>query len=103
STFPSNEQLPRVDVLLLTRSDGRAVGKQTSDQQCFQEAELVLVDTDGIRDVQIERAHLHILDTVLAQRDQGPVLCGLPRLRSYCAVVLVLDLQDIGVELTVLA
>ncbi len=73
------------------------------DEQRLDEAQLALVDADGIGAVQVERAHLDVLDAALGQRDERTALARLARLRPDRAVVLVLDLQHVGVELPVVA
>src|SRR5262249_17607465 len=68
-------------------------------QQRLEEAEVILIDADGIGEVQVERAYFDVLDAAQAQRAERSMMRRLARLRPNRAVVLVLDLQDVRVEL----
>src|SRR5690606_32597886 len=96
-------EIARVDLALLRRFYRRARREQAIEQQRLHEAQLGLVDPNGIGRREIERAHLDVVDAVLAQRHDGPRVAGLRGLRPDRAVVLVLDLQNVGVQLPVFA
>ena len=92
-----------VEFLLLGALDRRAVLEYAQGREGLQEAHLVLVDADRIEDAHVERAHLDVLDARPAQRPGRPLARPGGPLRADEAVVLVLDLQHVGVQLPPLA
>ena len=62
-----------------------------------------MVHSDRVGGAQVERAHLDVVDAAFGERDERPGLARFARLRANRAVVLVLDLQDVRVELAVVA
>src|SRR5690606_32462251 len=96
-------EVARVDLALLVGVDRRAFGEQTVEEQKLDEGQRVPVDADRVGRAEIERADLDVLDAAAAQRDGRAIGRALARLRANLRVVLVLDLQDVRVQLPILA
>src|SRR5690606_3178114 len=96
-------EIARIDLALLVGVDRRAFGEQTVEEQQLEERQRVPVDADRVGRAEIERADLDVLHAAAAQRDRRALGPALPRLRANLRVVLVLDLQDVRVQLPILA
>ena len=97
------QQVVLVGLLLRGRVERLAAADQAQRQEGFHEMHLVRAHTGGLEDADVERAHLDVLDAAARQRPRRGLAGAQRVLRTDAAVVLVLDLQDAGVELAVLA
>ena len=88
----------RVERLLLAAPMGSAL-QHAQREEGLEKAQLVLIDAHRIERAHVERAHLDVFDAGAPQRLGGPLAGARDALGPDEAVVLVLDLQDIGVEL----
>src|SRR5205807_425337 len=84
-------------------ADRRTLLHEAEREERLEEAQLVLVDAHRVEGADVERAHFHVLHPGAAQRLGGALAGASHTLRPDEAVVLVLDLQDVGVELPVFA
>ena len=100
---PCDGDVIGVEHVLFRDVDGRRILHQAQRQEHLEEAQLVLVDAHRVEGAHVERAHLDVFDAGTAQRLGRPLAGARHALRPDEAVVLVLDLQDVGVELPVLA
>src|SRR5439155_5108444 len=96
-------QLVAPDGLDLLPRVGRAFGQEAMQEKDVQEPHRVRGDADGREGIEVHRAHLYVLDPALAQRVQRPLARADDALRPDGAVELVLDLQEAGRELAVVA
>ncbi len=92
-----------VEQALLRIPDRRALLEQAQGKESFQKAQLVLIHADRIESADIQRADLDVFHTGPEQGFRGPLARACHALRADEAVVLVFDLQDVGVELAILA
>ena len=92
-----------IELRLFGRIDLRARGQRAQCGKGLEKAQLVLVDADRIQRADVQRPHLHVLDAGPAQSLGRPFPGAGDPLRANERVVLVLDLQDVGVELPPLA
>src|ERR1700733_8231633 len=86
---------------LFPDADRRAFSQHAQSEEGFEKPQLVLIDADGIERAYIQRAHFHILDPGAVQRLGGALARARDALGANITVVLVLDLQDIGIELLI--
>ena len=85
-------------VALLVRNPG-ALGEQAPEQEGIQEAHLRLVDPQRQKRVQIEAAHLDILDATRFQGLGRRLVVPCHSLGANVAVIFVLDLQNLDMQL----
>ena len=57
-----DDEVAPIDLGLLRRVDRRAIREQAIQQQRLDEAQLPLIDADGIGETQIERTNLDVFD-----------------------------------------
>src|SRR5690606_33713267 len=88
-----------VDGLLFRAADGWARLQQAQRREGLEEAHLVAVHAHGIGGRAVQRPHLDVLDAAPAQRAARALARARHALGTDGAVVLVLDLQPVGVEL----
>ncbi|MQM39755.1 hypothetical protein KBTX_03787 [wastewater metagenome] len=94
-----HQSLVVVDPSLLVGVDGGAVLEQAEQQQRLHEQQLGHVHTHGLERVEVQCPDLDVLHAGAAQCRGGALAGVRHRLRANEAVVLVLDLEDVGVEL----
>jgi hypothetical protein len=70
---------------------------QTQRDECLQKAQLVLIHTDRVEGADIKGANLHVLHAGTPQRLGRALARARHALGPNEAVVLILDLQDVGV------
>ena len=85
------------------RGVGRAVGQQAVQQEHVEQAHGLRRDAHGLERVEVHQAHLDVLHAALAQRMQRTLATAHRALGADGAVELVLDLQQAGAELVVVA
>ena len=100
---PGHEAVIAVDAFLLGHRDRRARLQQAIDQEHLEEAQLALVDADGVPGADVQGPQLDVLHAAAPERRRGPLAGLRDALRPDGAVELVLDLQLVGIQLPVLA
>ena len=88
---------------LLGELDRRVVAQYAERRERFQEPQLVLVHADRVENGNVQRPHFDVLHAGSLQRPRRPFAALGDALRPDEAVVLVLDLQHVGVQLAVVA
>ena len=89
--------------LALIVADGRALRQQAEKREHLDKLQLRLADARRHEHIHIQRAQFHILYTAAPQRRKRHFLLAGGALRAHRAVILVLNLQNAGVDLAVLA
>ena len=100
---PRDQQMIGIQRRLFAAADRLALAQQAQREKRLQEAQLVLIDADRIERAHVERAHFDVFHAGAMQRLGRPLAGARDALRADETVVLVLDLQDVGVELLILA
>ena len=103
ASTPRDGDMVAIEHALLGGIDQRTFAHQAERHERFEEAQRTLLDAHRIEGIDIERAHLDILDATAQQRLGGALAGARHPLGADEGVVLVLDLQQVGVELTVYA
>ena len=103
AAFARHDGVVAVEFVLLRALDRAAVAQHAESRERLEEPQLVLVDAHRVEDADVERAHLDVLHAGALQRPGRTLAAPGHALRTDEAVVLVLDLQDVGVQLAVLA
>jgi hypothetical protein len=98
-----DDQVVGVEIVLFAAADRFALAQQTQREKRLEEAQLVLIDADRIEGADVQGAHFDVFDAGAVQRLGRPLAGARDALRPDEAVVFVLDLQNVRVQLPVLA
>ena len=101
--LPRHLRVVAVELRLLRGLDGSAAPQHAVGRESLEEPQLVLVHANRVEGPHVERPHLHVLDAAATQRLGRAFARKRDALRPDEAVVLVLDLQQVRVQLPVLA
>ena len=93
----------RIEGQLFLGADRRARAEHAPGHEGLEEAQLVHVDAHRVEGTDIERANLHVLHSPTGQSFGGSLARCSDPFGPDEAVVLVLDLEDVGVQLAPLS